>query len=53
MSDICEKCGCPEGVDGHDLLHYRLDQKVAYWKAMCAVSWFVGAVLMYLCCKIG
>ncbi len=31
MSDICEKCGCPEGVDGHDVLYRQIDdlKKVA------------------------
>lgn len=26
MSDICESCGCPEGVDGHDVLYRQIDQ---------------------------
>lgn len=26
MSDICESCGCPEGPDGHDVLHRRIDE---------------------------
>lgn len=26
MSDICESCGCPEGVDGHDVLTRRIDE---------------------------
>lgn len=31
MSDICESCGCPEGVDGHDVLYRQIDdlKKVA------------------------
>lgn len=24
MSDICESCGCPEGVDGHDVLTRKI-----------------------------
>jgi len=26
MSDICEKCGCPDGVDGHDVLYREIDE---------------------------
>jgi len=26
MSDICESCGCPEGVDGHDVLTRKIDE---------------------------
>lgn len=26
MSDICESCGCPEGVDGHDVLYRQIDE---------------------------
>lgn len=26
MSDTCESCGCPEGVDGHDVLYRRIDE---------------------------
>ncbi len=26
MSDICELCGCPEGVDGHDVLTRKIDE---------------------------
>ena len=26
MSDICERCGCPEGVDGHDVLYRQIDE---------------------------
>lgn len=31
MSDTCESCGCPEGVDGHDVLYRQIDdlKKVA------------------------
>lgn len=26
MSDTCESCGCPEGVDGHDVLYRQIDE---------------------------
>lgn len=26
MSDICESCGCPEGVDGHDVLYRQINE---------------------------
>lgn len=26
MSDTCESCGCPEGVDGHDVLYRKIEE---------------------------
>jgi len=26
MSDICPTCGCPEGINGHDVFHRQIDE---------------------------
>ena len=47
MSDICESCGCPEGVDGHDVLYRRINElqeiKVGVPRLMEALASSPGA----------
>lgn len=43
MSDVCEKCGCPEGVDGHDVLYRQMDEiKAAAEKDLKDMRHFQG-----------
>lgn len=45
MSDICEKCGCPEGVDGHDVLYRQIDElKKAAPNAINNLSKAIGSM---------
>src|SRR6185295_15254836 len=47
MSDICESCGCPEGVDGHDVLIRKIDEletALRNSKAVDNVSTAIGSM---------